>query len=228
MAEWNWHIALAREVSKLGNIVNEPDFILGSILPDTPWTSVVEGTASGFRHKMHCSRIMDHSMNMVADVSRFLDNCLPLMQKNELFCGWLTHLVLDETLCDHWNLMMQADGVSTYWLKDGVDLVRRTVDEISNIKWTDMHNYASTAFGDQSQYFPSTALCLSEDCVDCLTQIVGLTNAQVGAIFDRTPSTIKSMLGNKTDRFFISKNYYDAIHSECVAKCSRILSVICS
>lgn len=226
MAEWNWHVALAKKVCEVCDIKNINDFYLGAVLPDTPWTSVSDGATSGVRQVLHLARRMPHSLTDVADPSTFLDSFKTQTIYSDLFRGIYCHLVLDECVNDLWNLYSEADGLQHYRARDGRDRRRVYVDVPAKEKWSDVANYAAIRFGCMYHEFPDSASELSVSALDILQDYVGLTSEQLDSMFPKVHNAMQSMIGNKDASLRVSINFYDAIHSECISKCCRVFSVL--
>lgn len=226
MPNWNWHVALARDISKIIEIKDFNDFVYGSLLPDTPWETLEESLSSGDRYALHVARMMDYSSSTVPDVSRFLDKAFTMMVDTDLACGWYTHLVLDEAVNDHWNLRTYAVGLNRYAYVNSFTEDYMSSSEIAEMKWKDVASYAAQAFGDVSDVVPTSISDLSQDGILLMTETLNISEKCIDSSFRIIRNKIRELSMCRVDKYKVSKDYYDAIHSECVAKCCRVLSEI--
>ncbi len=226
MAEWNWHVALARDVIKVFKPHNEHDFVLGSLLPDVPWMSVEEAIQSGIRERLHMAKMMANGLCSVADLSMWLDRQVSYIKGSDLYYGYLTHIVLDETLNQAWNMITKRVSLSKFLMKGKSGSKLISIDSVARTKWNDLGLYAKKSFGCQADYVPRQLADLSNDACEVLSEDIGLNAEEIQEMLDKIPDIMKRMINVETGSFIINKAFYDSIHSECTARCARILSMV--
>lgn len=226
MPNWNWHVALARDIANIIEIKDFNDFVYGALIPDTPWETIDESFSSGDRYALHLAKTHDYSLSTTCDVSRFLDKALRLMVNTDLACGWYTHLVLDEAVNDNWNLRNAAIGLNKYEYIGNAGVEYLSSEEIAQKKWTDVASYAAEAFGDLSDLTPTSMDSMSDGGLLLLDDTLNIPEDKIAKSLGVIRSKVEELSGCHKDKYEVSKNYYDAIHSECVAKCCRIISQV--
>lgn len=222
MAEWNWHVALARKVMKHVKVNNEFAFIIGALLPDTPWTDLSAGETLRFR--LHMSRLMDNSVSGVADVAKFLDEYSAKLTDSDIYKGWLTHLILDNKLNCFWNMTHYMDNYDLYFMYIGDD-VPYTTDQIAKAKWEDLSLYASERFGEQVSYFKGLVKDeLGEEDKYVLIDVIGISDStDLDAIRTMAPDTMSRMCEHTISETMVPVGFYDMVHEDAVRESIRII-----
>ncbi len=226
MAEWNWHVALAREVMSIVGAAHEKDFILGSILPDAPWMTIDDAIHSGARERLHMARMSKSGLCQIADYPMWLEEYVERAKESDLYCGYLTHMVLDTSLNQMWNLLTERVKLTSFCLKGKSEDEILSLDDLAKLKWSDVALYSKETFGLQLKYLPYEACQISKDTLYFLSWSMELPEERIQIMLDKLPGVMRGMIDVDKDSLYLDSKLYDSIHKECVERCVRDISII--
>lgn len=145
MPGWVWHLGLAEELIDTLKITDKQSFIIGSLLPDTPWLSLREATNTGIRHLLHCVQ-RTTGPYAVPDVSSWISVNCKKVAASPLYQGWLSHLVLDRAVNEMWNISVCIDAMGEHITSVNYKPCSYLVEEFSNIRYEEMHKWEANTF----------------------------------------------------------------------------------
>ena len=141
MPNWGMHLHLADSIIENVPVRNRYEFLMGSIFPDAPWTTLEDAMCSGLRSELHCTkRVVDGSSD-VAVVNDWLIEYRGYIRQYDFFKGALTHIILDNELNTIWNLLTVRHTVNDFCSFTDSSAVHYTLKDISEIKWKSTRAY---------------------------------------------------------------------------------------
>lgn len=226
MADWNWHIGLAKQVLNHTQIENQYDFLLGSIIPDIPWMDVDD--CIELRDKLHLFRLRDNSFGYHADLSKWMDKYVHEIRKYDLFKGALTHMILDSEVNTALGLLVTYDnvGACSIFNQPNSTKLALTIDEVAERKWRDLERFSLDMFGVQTGWLFDDSFKLSQDASNLLVTCFNLPYAEQSSmnqeIVKRVPTKPREVFGPT----ILDEELLLCIHDLCVLRCLNYLNLL--
>lgn len=146
MPHWNWHLALASDVLRIVNIQNKYDFLIGSLMPDTPWVTGDDIYDAVDRCLLHCFRNDRSGYFNVADCTvaafKYKDN----IRSMDLYKGLLTHVILDELVNSYGNMKYTEIDSQHYILIEENKQYTLSSKDFCQKHWDSTHSYPNARF----------------------------------------------------------------------------------
>lgn len=225
MADWNWHIALAKELLPLVNVGNKYDFLLGSIIPDMPWSDSNE--EEELRGKAHMGKSRNISFGNIVDLDGWLDKYCFEVRKYDILKGALTHIILDHEVNAVLGLLVSEDILGMCHIQ-GVEADGRPLLEhdILRIKWSNLERFSIGRFGVQEDWLNEKSSWISHTASDIIYSHYGLPRHLqddiVTHVLKRLPREPREADG--PDIF--TNVILSGIHDTCKAQCIRYLTLL--
>lgn len=229
MAEWNWHILLARDVANKIEIEDIGSFVVGSVLPDCPWTKcdVYSAGLSSVRNNMHFSRIINGKPFLLADPESFIGEYGKKIYHNDLYKGWYTHLVLDEAVNSLWNMLCDRSSYNKYFLSRMGSVADMRIDDLINLKWDDLYSYVrKECINSVLGMLPNSVDTLSDSCINTIMRLTGIGKAEISSMLSLINKSIWYEDRNRIELPRYRRDLYDMIHRSCVEKCSAVFRLV--
>lgn len=226
MAEWNWHIALAKDVLKDITVENSYDFLLGSVLPDIPWMTVTDSVMGGHRHRFHLSTCVTGKICEIPDVGKWISEHTIDMMYSDLYKGALTHVLLDASLNEVWNMFYCQIHRDKFRLRLDWDNDELSTKELANRKWGCISAYAAKTYGRQWDWLKD-GKWISQDCTKRLIEDFGLTEHELNNLRNCIMSEINRTFDlGQTSESLIPWDIYNDIHNVVVKRAKYIIDSI--
>ena len=179
MAGWDLHLNVAASIAKETAVEDYKSFLLGSVLPDCPWTSTQEALTSGLYDEMHTRRRCSSAFAGETDITYIVHKWHEYIACDPIFQGMLTHWLLDYELNTMWNSACYINEDDDVTFMNGK---KCSFDEAVSIKHSEVSRYNYLCYGDANPWKSCPDSVGVHNSYKTVRELFGLNNSDIARI----------------------------------------------